>query len=134
MTMRTPASLVLAALALAAAPSAASADGVDIGQKVRGPGNACQGNSVGNDSVKVCFQPDGEYLYVKDKDADGRSAYGDMMSGYDDCRNPYGKGTWVRCNYAFREGTPVGFRGFTKDNEGRINWTRDETEWTQDLA
>ena len=33
-----------------------------------------------------------------------------------------------------KNGQPVTFRGYTKDNEGRINITRNETPYTQDLA
>ena len=46
--------------------------------------------------------------------------------------NPYKQGSWVRCNYSFREGSAAGFR--TRDNEGRINLMRDETRWAIDLA
>jgi hypothetical protein len=127
-------SLVVAALAVGAAPSAASADVFVIGEKVSGPGTACNGNNASNDHVKVCFQPDGEWLYVKDANADGRSAVG-QISGRDRiCRNPNGVGTWVRCNYSFREGSVVTFRGYTRDTEGLVNWDRDETPYTSDLA
>lgn len=125
--------LVAVAAAGLTAPSAASA-GETIGQKVRGPQGACKDNWVSNDSVRVCFHPRGEHLYVQDRDADGRSAYGEITSRDDVCRNPYGAGTWVRCNYSFREGTNVFFRGYTQDNEGRINWKRNETPYTSRLA
>lgn len=127
--------LVLAALVAGAAPAAASADEVVVtGEKVRGPGTACEGNNASNDHVKVCFQPDGEWIYVRDQDSDGRSAYGQVAGRDRHCRNPYGDGTWVRCNYSFREGTGVSFRGYTKDNGSWPNPKRNETYYTVDLA
>lgn len=125
---------LLATLAVGLVPATASAEEIDTGQKVRGPGTACLGNNAENDNVKVCFQEDGEYLYVKDKAADGRSAYGQIAGRDRHCRNLHGKGTWVRCNFSFDEGSTVTFRGYTKDNTGRINFTRNETPYTSDLA
>lgn len=125
--------LVTAAASLGVAP-AASAEEIVIGKKVKGPAGACQGNHVENDNVKVCFHPDGEWLYVKDVAKDGRSAYGQIASRDRHCRNPYGRGTWVKCNYSFREGTPVSFRGYTRDNEGRVNLMRNETPYNHKLA
>lgn len=133
--MRTIARTLLAATAaLAIVPAGASAEEIEIGQKVPGPGSACKGNNAVNDSVKVCFQPGGEWLYVKDKDADGRSAFGEIANRDRRCRNPYGKGTWVRCNYSYPDGHTVTFRGYTRDNEGAINIMRNETRYTSDLA
>ena len=127
-------SLIVAALVVGVAPATASADEIVIGESVSGPGNACDGNNAANDNVKVCFQPDGEWIYVKDVAADGRSAYA-VVAGRDRvCRNPHGQGTWVRCNYSFREGNTVTFRGYTRDNEGIINAYRNHTGWTADLA
>jgi len=54
-----------------ATPAAASAEEIVTGEKVKGPGTACEGNNVSNDHVKVCFQPDGEWIYVRDQDSDG---------------------------------------------------------------
>ena len=70
-----PLSLIVAALVVGAAPATASAQEIVIGEKVSGPGTACDGNNASNGHVKVCFQPGGEWLYVKDVDDDGRSAY-----------------------------------------------------------
>lgn len=131
---RTVASLVAAVAAAGLTVPAAASAGETIGKKVRGPAGACKDNWVTNDNVQVCFHPRGEYLFVKDKASDGRSAYGEITSRDDVCRNPYGAGTWVRCNYSFREGSPVTFRGYTQDNEGSINWKRNETTYTSRLA
>lgn len=59
----------------------------------------------------ACYKSHGDYIYVSDMKSDGRSAiaaFEDMTSEnvmyrQGVCRNPYGKGTWVRCNYEFRE-------------------------------
>jgi len=126
-------SLVLAALVVGVAPATASAE-IVIGDRVGSPGDACDGNNAENDNVKVCFQQDGEWLFVKDVAADGRSAYGEIENRDRICRNLYGQGTWVRCNYSFREGSAVTFRGYTKDNEGSANLIRNLTTWTADLA
>ncbi|PTL54864.1 hypothetical protein [Paraconexibacter algicola] len=126
---------LLTTLAVGLVPvSVASAEEVQIGQKVKGPGKTCAGNVAENDNVKVCFRRDGEYLYVQDKAADGRSAYGQLADRDRHCRNPYGKGTWVRCDYSYREGSTVAFRGYTRDNEGSINIMRNETRYTSELA
>ena len=127
-------SLIVAALAVGVAPATASADEIVIGEKVGSAGDACDGNNAANGHVKVCFQPDGEWLYVRDAAADGRSAYGLVWGRDRVCRNPHGEGTWARCNYSFREGNSVKFKGYTRDNEGAINLFRDHTAWTLDLA
>jgi hypothetical protein len=126
--------LVLAVLMAGATPAAAFAEEIVTGEKVKGPGTACEGNNASNDHVKVCFQPDGEWIYVRDQDSDGRSAYGQVFGRDRHCRNPHGNGTWARCNYSFREGSGVTFRGYTKDNGGWPNPKRDETFYTTDLA
>ena len=127
-------SLIVAALATGVAPATASAEEIVIGEKVTGPGYACRRQQRENDNVKVCFQPDGEWIYVRDMKTDGRSAYGEVEGRDRVCRNPHGQGAWARCNYSFREGSRVAFRGFTRDNEGRINLKRNETLWTYELA
>jgi hypothetical protein len=127
-------SLIAAALEAGVAPATASADEIVIGEEVHSPLDACLGNNAENDNVKVCFREDGEWIYVRDKKADGRSAYGEIDGRDRVCRNPYGQGAWARCNYSFREGSRVTFRGFTRDNEGRINLKRNETLWTYELA
>lgn len=40
----------------------------------------------------------------------------------------------MRCNYSYREGSTVGFRGYTRDNECSIDIMRNETRRTADLA
>jgi hypothetical protein len=130
-------SLVVAALALGAAPATASAEEIVIGERVSGPGDACHGgNNASNSHVTVCFQPYGEWLYVKDGDDDHRSAFGEIENRDRVCRNKNGQGTWVRCNYSFGEGDIVVFRGWTRDAPGDpwAGLTLNRTGWTADLA
>lgn len=132
----------LAMLCVTAAPAHAIGDSqVKTGTKVSGPDGACgDDDNASNTNVTVCFKAYGDKLYVKDGEADGRSAYGQFDSDYvywnggdtKACRNPYGAGTWVVCDYAIVEGTSVKFRGFTQDNEGTINLERNEV-WGYDL-
>ena len=58
-------SLIATALVAGVAPATASADEIVIGEEVPYPGDACLGNNAENDNVKVCFQPDGEWIYVE---------------------------------------------------------------------
>lgn len=116
-------------VALGAAPASAA---VRVGTLVSGPNGACADTSASNSHVTVCYQADGDYLYVKDGDNDGRSAYGYFTwggEGRDECRNPYGQGTWVRCNYDLVEGWRIMYQGYTQDNQGAINIKRD---WTNE--
>jgi hypothetical protein len=62
--------------------------------------------------VRACWKEPGDYWYVADIRADGRSvgavwedAYpgGDFLRRQGICRNPYGYGTWARCNKDYWE-------------------------------
>ncbi len=124
-----------ATLVLTAGISPASA-AVRIGTQVSGPNGACADTSASNSHVKVCYQATGDYLYVKDDAKDGRSAYGSFTwpDNKDTCRNPYGNGTWVRCNYDLPENMRIMYLGYTQDNEGTFNPIHDKTseanEWS----
>lgn len=92
------------------------------------PAGVC--NNDGRDSrnsyVGVCFDPSGDKLYVQDREADGRSAYGyfnDSRISAEACRNSRGNGNWVVCSYGTQvpEGIAAYFVGYTKDNEGILN-------------
>jgi hypothetical protein len=104
-----------------------------IGVRVADANGSCADGSAENTHVKVCFDPGSDRLYVKDKDTDGRSAYGMFDGGWvgdrDACRNPYGAGTWVMCDYDLQEYIMAKYQGFTQDNEGTFNFERDHTNW-----
>ncbi|MGH3648117.1 MAG: hypothetical protein ACRDTM_13210 [Micromonosporaceae bacterium] len=62
--------------------------------------------------VKMCIKFVGDYVYVKDKYSDGRSAVGEVHGPENTypwdmvqrlCRNRYGTGTWVKCNFNWPE-------------------------------
>ncbi|MFE9201174.1 hypothetical protein [Micromonospora sp. NPDC007230] len=67
----------------------------------------CHSTPYGN--TTVCVDYYGDYVYVKDGKTDGNSAIG-AVSAYEGsysfryCRNPYGSGTWARCNFDWIEG------------------------------
>lgn len=58
-----------------------------------------------NTLTRVCFLGAGDYIFVKDGWADGRSAFAKVSySPYHRfCRNKYTAGTWVRCNFDWNE-------------------------------
>ncbi|GGM53642.1 hypothetical protein GCM10011608_43170 [Micromonospora sonchi] len=63
--------------------------------------------------TQVCVKYDGDYVYVRDGQADGHAAVAEISGGNGDirnrfCRNPYGYGTWAKCNF---------------------NWTESGTKW-----
>lgn len=120
-------------LCVMAAPAHAIGDSqVKTGTKVSGPDGACGDNdNASNTNVTVCFKAYGDKLYVKDGEADGRSAYGQFDSDYvywnggdtKACRNPYGAGTWVVCDYAIVEGTSVSSAGSRRTTRERSTWS-----------
>lgn len=74
----------------------------------------------------ACFVPHGDYFYVFDALADGKSAvaYWVLLDGTRSgaCRNALGAGTWARCNKNFTEGVYMSVRAGTYDGDtGVIN-------------
>jgi hypothetical protein len=69
----------------------------------------------------------GDYVYVRDLCADGKSAVGRVWSptGATDvriCRNSLGAGTWARCDFDWPEGIRLGISAGTYDaNTGSQN-------------
>ncbi|MEO6500909.1 MAG: hypothetical protein ABIQ09_03255 [Jatrophihabitantaceae bacterium] len=106
---------------------AQAAESFQVGTLVSGPDGACTKYMAANTHVKVCFAAYGEKLYVQDRAADGRSAIGELTFSTVGCRNKYGSGTWVRCDYNIPEGWHTTMIGSTRDFEGIINRTFDVT-------
>lgn len=106
---------------------AQAAESFQVGTLVAGPDGACQQYMAANNHVKVCFDPYGEKLYVQDRAQDGRSAIGELAFSTMGCRNKFGEGTWVRCDYDIPEGWHTTMIGSTRDFEGTFNWTQDIT-------
>lgn len=135
MKLRRLAAAALTALVLTTLAAAPASAADRTGTRVSGPSGACSNAQASNTNVTVCYQAAGDYLYVKDGEADGRSAYGYFHTfSRDHCRNPYGAGTWVRCNYDLPEDFRIIYQGYTKDNEGAINikrnFTNEANEWS----
>ena len=116
-------------------PASAVGDGdVRLGTLVPDANGSCNAGDIAeNTHVKVCFGATADKLYVLDKDNDGRSAYGRFDTGWvgyqKACRNKYGQGKWVVCDYDLTEGIMAKFQGFTQDNEGIFNPEHDHTGW-----
>jgi hypothetical protein len=69
-------------------------------------------------NTSVCVKYDGDYVYVRDGQADGHAAIGKIVAMEGSvstryCRNPYGYGTWARCNFDWSEsGVKVVYGGY----------------------
>lgn len=72
-------------------------------------GEDAHGCTSGATVSTAALREDGDYIYVRDDCADGRSAvarFKPMNSSVTDtriCRNSSGKGTWVRCDFNWPE-------------------------------
>jgi len=81
------------------------------GVEVSGPpsGLRCDTSPQIFGSTKVCVQYDGDFVYVRDGDADGHAALGIIDTPYTGsvrtrfCRNPHANGSWARCNFDWPE-------------------------------
>jgi hypothetical protein len=77
------------------------------GVAVSGPQGECVTASDFRHSTVACVVYDGDYVYVKDGQADGHSAvagvWSDSNSTHRLCRNTLGNGKWARCNFDWPE-------------------------------
>ncbi|MEU4443384.1 hypothetical protein AB0K14_14090 [Actinosynnema sp. NPDC050801] len=129
--------------AASASPAVASGAGVRTIVKADAPPNAvqatrgdvtiaadshgCNGSEVSNNSyVHVCFVRDGDKIWVRDDEANGRSAVGQIhfydagswYYGY--CLNPnsHASGIWVYCGFPEAdENTTALYRGYDTDGD-----------------
>lgn len=92
------------------------------GVEVSAPnGLPCGTASTYYESTTVCIGYNGDYVYVRDGQADGYAALGSVQSSgttvtYRLCRNNKGYGTWVRCNFDWSEsGTKYVDGGYKAD-------------------
>jgi hypothetical protein len=77
--------------------------GCVTGVKVAAPQGDCYTADSESASTGACVVYAGDYVYVKDGQADGRAALASVRDPdgpvlYQLCRNNYGNGTWARCN------------------------------------
>ncbi|MEV4755583.1 hypothetical protein AB0J86_10800 [Micromonospora sp. NPDC049559] len=93
------------------APSAAYAayygDETDYAVSSSGPVGTYYCTYTSYTGARVCFQPYGDLVYVKDTNADGYAAVGewigDGFSRTGSCVNKLGNGNWGVCNKDFPE-------------------------------
>jgi hypothetical protein len=102
------------------APTPAMATGDDFMSVCQSPDTSCQNGvevsgtigpfdhcDTAGDLTEVCVRYDGDVVYVKDGETDSHSALGmiNASSGVPTriCRNPYGSGTWARCDFDWEE-------------------------------
>ncbi|WP_435124440.1 hypothetical protein [Micromonospora tulbaghiae] len=112
--------LAMTAVAVFAAPTPSLASGdlyfvgcegsyasCQTGVRVSLAEGVCTGASASYGATIVCVDYNGDYVYVKDNDADGRSAMARIDSergvAYRYCRNTHGAGSWARCNFDWSE-------------------------------
>lgn len=111
------------------AEPATVAEAAALDQAVQADSHGCSGNEVSNNSyVHVCFVRDGDKLYVKDDESNGRAAMGQIRfqdggAVYDGfCPNSHtaDSGIWVYCSVSRAdEDTTVYYRGYdTADGNG----------------
>ncbi|MFG2059151.1 hypothetical protein ACGFI9_34555 [Micromonospora sp. NPDC048930] len=83
-------------------------------------------------STGVCIRYDGDYVYVRDGQADGYAAMAFISSSgssitYRICRNNQGYGTWVRCNFDWSESETKyvdgGYKKDYYDGYGQFLWS-----------
>lgn len=109
------------------AQQASPAEAAALDVSIQADSHGCSGNEVSNNSyVHVCFVRDGDKLYVRDDESNGRSAVGQIdfydagSRYYGYCLNPnsHASGIWVYCSFSEAdENTTAFYRGYdTKDD------------------
>ncbi|MEV4758658.1 hypothetical protein AB0J86_26640 [Micromonospora sp. NPDC049559] len=90
------------------------------GVKVSYPAGVCTTASSYYGSTAVCIDYYGDWVYVKDGDADGFAAMAHIEAdaGVRDryCRNPHTAGTWARCHFDWSESARKEVSGGTLQN------------------
>jgi hypothetical protein len=87
------------------------------------PAGTNWGSTIGRIATRI--SNNGDYLWIEDTSADGKSAmfawaFGDSSSTWRDgsCRNSSGSSTWVYCNKDFTEGKTIHFRACRYEGTG----------------
>ncbi|GAA0461604.1 hypothetical protein ACFQ2B_34335 [Streptomyces stramineus] len=103
------AALIVSVTALSGQASADMIEGVEVDDgavSVDAEGVTAAMPCITSYGVKTCFDRAGDKVYVKDTEADGKSAVGLWKTNYTrdgGCRNKLGEGKWAVCNYNMRE-------------------------------
>ncbi|MCP9956268.1 hypothetical protein [Streptomyces sudanensis] len=146
------AAAAVAALLLAATPAAAGDAVTDTPEWTLTPGTEEDGAATGvrtpmaSSSLppdswcastygsKVCFQHDGDVVWVLDTAADGMSAIGGVYTdhgrGPEACRNKSGHNRWVKCAKDYDESGRVRLRALRYDGDtGRYHQPEAYSGW-----
>lgn len=141
------AAMALAAGAVVALPSAASAEadfymycdrsdyhcqnGDRTGSGFSSDRCATAGSAVG--STRVCVEHNGDRVYVRDGKSDGDSAIAVIEHVYLGttriCRNAHGYGTWAACNFDWAESRSANVYGGKRISNSNIQY-QDLWTWT----
>ncbi|MDT9686649.1 hypothetical protein RND61_31985 [Streptomyces sp. TRM76323] len=114
--------------AVADAPEWTVAQGADQGEATTGTQTPMASSSLPPDSwcvatygSKVCFQHDGDVIWVLDTASDGMSAIGGVYTDYgrapEACRNKSGYNRWVKCDKDYAESGNVRLRALRYDGD-----------------
>jgi hypothetical protein len=107
---------------------------------VQNDSHGCSGSEVSNNSyVHVCFVRDGDTIWVKDDEGNGRSAIGQFnfydagywYNGY--CLNPNtaASGIWVSCSFPEAdENRTAYYRGYDSEGDSTSHFTDWQAEST----
>ena len=101
-------------------------------------GQGCQGNEVSNNSyVHVCFERDGDVIWVHDDQADGERAVGHLVvrSGHYFCHNAAGAGVrWEGCSFSSQTAETETVLYFGTTRNGQYGQDNNETSWEYEPA
>jgi hypothetical protein len=119
---------------------ASAADAAQLDLSVQADSHGCSGDEVSNNSyVHVCFVRDGDTLWVRDDETNGRSAVGQIdyydagSRYYGYCVNPYShdSGIWVYCSFPEAdENTTAYYRGYDTADGTAAHFTSWQAEST----
>ncbi|MFJ8694255.1 hypothetical protein [Streptomyces roseolilacinus] len=113
---------------IADAPEWTVDQGTDQGEDTTGTKTPLASSSLPPDSwcvatygSKVCFQHDGDVIWVLDTASDGMSAIGGVYTNYgrapEACRNKSGYNRWVKCDKDYAESGSVRLRALRYDGD-----------------
>lgn len=123
---------------IAQAATAAEAAALDV--SIQADSHGCSGDEASNNSyVHVCFVRDGDKLWVRDDEANGRSAMGQLYFkdgsswyyGYCLNTNSHASGIWVYCSFSEAdENTTASYRGYDTKGDSVDHFTNWQAEST----
>ncbi len=122
------------------AQSASAAEAAQLDLAVQADSHGCSGNEASNNSyVHVCFVRNGDKIWVRDDESNGRSAVGQLdfydagSRYYGYCLNPnsHASGIWVYCSFSEAdENTTAYYRGYDTVGDSVGHFTSWQAEST----